>query len=71
MLEQILENKIGQILLSMVLGLGLAAIFRKVCSGNNCIVVQSPNLQDIKKYYYKIDEDCYRYEPYATKCEAT
>lgn len=70
MLEHILENKIGQILISVILGLGLATIFRKVCSGTNCILIKSPSLEEVNKYYYKIDEDCYKYKPYATQCDA-
>lgn len=71
MLETILENKIGQIVISVILGLGLATIFKKVCTGNNCLVIQSPNLKDLEKYYYKIDDECYKYKPYATSCDVS
>lgn len=70
MFEQILENKFGQIAVSVILGLGLATVFKKVCHGNNCVVIQSPDVKEVEKYYYKIDDDCYKYKAYDTKCES-
>lgn len=68
-LTDIMNNPVGRILISVILGLGLASLFRKVCNSKNCIVIKGPNLQEVEKYYYKIDDDCYKYTPYASKCE--
>ena len=67
----IMNDPIGRIIISILLGLGLASIFRKVCSGNSCVVVQGPSIEEIKKFYYKIDEDCFKYTPYATQCKTS
>jgi hypothetical protein len=67
MIGRILESKIGQILISLILGLGLATVFRKVCK-DNCVVIKGPSFEDIKKYYYKIDDNCFKYTPEATNC---
>lgn len=67
-LSNIMNDPIGRIIVSVLLGLGLASIFRKVCSGNNCVVVKGPGLDEIRKYFYKIDDDCYRYTPIASQC---
>lgn len=69
MISNFLENKFGQIVISIILGFGLATIFRKMCKDNNCIVIQGPKVSDINKYFYKIDEDCYKYTPYVTPCQ--
>lgn len=69
MIQDLLENKVGQIILSVILGLGLATLFRQVCSGNNCILIKSPDLKELDKYYYKIDSQCYKYKPYASSCD--
>lgn len=69
MITDLLESKAGQIIISIILGLGLATIFRKACKDNSCVVVKGPSLKDVEKYYYKLEEDCYKYTPYATKCE--
>lgn len=70
MLSDLMENPTGQMLVSILLGFGLATLFRKVCTGKNCVVVEGPALSDINKYYYKIDESCYKYTPYQTSCDS-
>lgn len=64
-----MEDPVGRIVVSILLGFGLATLFRKVCSGKSCVIVNGPSIQDVKKFYYKIDDDCYKYTPYASKCE--
>ena len=34
---RIFDNKSGQILVSVLLGLGLSSLFRQVCKDNNCL----------------------------------
>ena len=68
MLSKMFENPVGRIILSIILGFGLAALFKQVCKGNECVVVKSPDLSETNKYYYKIDDDCYKYKPIATQC---
>lgn len=58
----------GSRILSVILGLGLASLFRKVCSGDRCVVVKGPKLADVAKHTYRIDERCYVYKPVATTC---
>lgn len=69
MLNEIMDNPNGRILISVLLGFGLATLFRKVCVGKSCIVVQGPPLSDTNKFFYKIDDACYKYTPYETQCE--
>ncbi len=68
MITEVMNNPTGRILVSLILGFGLAAIFRQVCKGDNCVIVKAPDTNDLKKYYYKIDDDCFKYTPVATKC---
>ena len=42
MIGKILKSKHGKIIISIIWGLGLAALFRKVCEGRNCIVIKGP-----------------------------
>ena len=50
------------------MGLGLAALFRKACTDNKCIVIKGPNVDEIKHTYYKVNDDCYKYEPVFSEC---
>lgn len=68
MFSGFLDSPIGKIVISIILGFGLATIFRKVCRDNNCIMITGPKIADTDKYYYKIDDDCFKYKPYVTSC---
>lgn len=63
-----LNSQTGSYIISIILGLGLAALFRKACKENNCIVIKGPNTEDVSKYTYKINEECYKYSPVFTEC---
>ena len=69
-IQKVISSPTGSIFLSIILGLGLAAIFRKACKGNDCIVVKAPRASDVDKLFFKIDHDCYKYEPRVTSCSA-
>ena len=66
-LKRLVTSDFGIKLLSIILGLGLASIFRKVCSNNNCLVIKGPKIVEMDKYY-KIDKKCYKYNPYPINC---
>lgn len=62
------KSESGRIILSIILGLGLATAFQKVCKGNNCVVIKGPPMKEINNIHYKIDDECYKYSPYVRKC---
>jgi hypothetical protein len=66
----VLKTPHGRMFFSILLGLGLAALFRKACDNNSCIVIDGPDPKDIRKYYYKMDGSCYKYAPVMTECGA-
>ena len=68
MLTEVFSSKESLILLSIILGFGLATMFRQVCKGHSCIVIQGPPMKEINNSIYRIDDTCYMYTPYATKC---
>jgi hypothetical protein len=67
-IQDIMKDDVGIKVISVILGLGLAAIFRKTCVGNGCVVVKSPGKRELDDYIYKLQDDCYKYTPYAVKC---
>ena len=68
-IKKILRKEKSIIIISIVLGLGLAALFRKACTDKKCIVVEGPSLEDTDRYYYKINDTCYKYEPVVSECD--
>ena len=37
---RLFETDSGKIIISIILGLGLASMFRKICNENNCLVIK-------------------------------
>lgn len=70
MLTNILETDSGAIVVSVIIGLGLASFFRKVCKDGRCVVIKGPDVKEISENAYKLDNECYKYKPVVTKCES-
>ena len=66
--KRLLNTPFGQILLSIILGLGLASLFRKVCTDKNCIHFKGAAIKDIDGKTYMHDEKCYKYSAVPVKC---
>ena len=63
------HTETGKYIMSILLGFGLASLFRVVCKEKNCIIFHAPPLDEIKDKIFKYDNKCYKYEPTPTKCE--
>ena len=67
-LSKFVHSETGRYLMSVILGLGLATFFRKICSGKNCVVSKAPPLEEIEDKIYKFDKKCYKLEKNAEQC---
>lgn len=65
---EFLRSKEGAMLTSVLLGLGLASMFRYTCVGDSCVVVQAPDFEELSRTIYEMDGNCYKYTPSATVC---
>jgi len=66
-MKEVLNNQTGRIIISLILGFGIAALFRKSCEGGKCIVIHAPP-KDIEKNIYKHNDKCVKFTPETTKC---
>ena len=69
--RRLIYSKFGKVVVSILLGLGLATLFRKVCNERNCMVFKAPQLKEIKNKVFKFDSKCYKYEENAQSCKNT
>lgn len=67
-LQKAIHTKFGQITISIILGLGLASLFRKVCDGANCLKFISPLVKEVEDSIYEYDNECYKFRAKTTKC---
>jgi hypothetical protein len=69
--KRLLGTSLGRNAISILLGLGLATMFRKVCNDKNCIVFNGPIITDIEDKTFKHGEKCYKYKSMSDKCDTT
>lgn len=66
-IHRLFYEREGQIVVSALFGLALALIFRRVCTGD-CVLYFAPNVSDIQGKTFILEDTCYKYSPYAVKC---
>ena len=67
-LGKFVHTENGRIIMSILLGFGLASLFRTVCKNNDCLIFHAPPLEQINNKIYKSGDKCVKYNPVATKC---
>ena len=67
-LSKFVNSNTGRNVMSIILGIGLATLFRTMCNGKNCIIIKAPPLEEIDDKIYKFDNKCYKLEKTAVKC---
>lgn len=67
-IKRLLYGDIGKIFISVLLGLGLATLFRKVCKNRDCIVFHAPDINKIRGQVFKFENKCYTFKEKITKC---
>lgn len=67
--NSILKSKNAKIIFSIIWGLGLASLFRRVCKGRGCIVYKAPSPENIRGKAFRFNNKCYNYVPRLVKCQ--
>jgi len=57
-------------LLSFFIGFGIAAMFRPMCRGSDCIVLHGPPVRDVIDKVYQMGERCVEFTTEVTACPA-
>ncbi len=67
--NRLLHTDLGRVFLSILMGMGLATLFRKVCTDKKCILFNGPIIGDFDKKTYQYDGKCYKYKTVGAKCD--
>ena len=70
-LKKLLYSQPGKIIISIILGLGLATMFRKACNERNCLKFIGPSVEELREKTYKFDNKCYTFQTTAETCSKT
>ena len=68
-LDKFVHSHTGKIIMSLLLGVGLATFFRSVCKGKQCRIIEAPPMEEIEDQTYRFDGKCYKLEKNAIKCD--
>ena len=69
--KRLLYTDLGRIFMSIILGLGFATLFRKVCTDKNCLRFNGPIISDLEGKIYKHGDKCFKYSSNTDKCDST
>ena len=67
-LKKIINSRQGKIIISIILGLGLATMFKRVCKGKKCVIFEKAADDEIDDKVFKYDKKCYKFKLENTLC---
>ena len=67
--KRMLNTELGRFFISVLLGLGLATLFRKACTDGSCIRFNGPVIDEVHGKIYQFGEFCYKYKLIPDKCD--
>lgn len=66
-IQSFLKSDSGRNVVSVVLGLGLASLFYKVCNDKQCVKFIAPSTKDMGDAY-KYNDKCYKFNMQGQTC---
>lgn len=67
-IKNIVNSKRGKIVFSILLGFGLATLFRQSCKSNKCLIFKAPSLDKIKNKVFNYNNKCYKFTETSVSC---
>ena len=66
--KRLLYTPVSKYVISIILGFGLATLFRKVCNDRSCMIFKAPQLNKIKGQVFKFGKKCYKFNEEIENC---
>ena len=66
--KKVIHTDFGKYIVSIILGIGLAGLFRKSCNDRKCIKFVGPPMDDIQGNVYSHNNKCYKFNEKSVKC---
>jgi hypothetical protein len=71
MIWDLLKSKRFNLIFSFLLGLGLAAILRPACKGDQCLVAKAPPVHEVEKTTYQLGSKCFQFSVENRECKGS
>lgn len=70
-LQKTINSQYGKILVSILLGLGLASLFRRTCHGEGCLKFVAPLVSDVENKVFQHGNNCHKFKAVTKNCESS
>lgn len=64
----LMENPWIAAFVSFMIGFGIAAMFRPLCQGSECVVINGPPVSDVVNKVYQMGEKCVEFTTEVVDC---
>lgn len=71
MIWDFLKSKKFNLVFSFLLGLGLAAILRPACKGDQCLILKAPPVHEVESTTYQLGSKCFQFTLESKECPAS
>lgn len=68
-ISKLIQSYTGKTIISILLGLGLATLFRKACKDRQCMVFYAAPTERVHDKIYKFNDKCYTFNNLAKSCD--
>ena len=68
-IRKLLYGPYSKYVVAILLGFGLATLFRASCKDNSCVVYKAAPMKLIDGKIYKFGDGCYTFKPEAAQCD--
>ena len=68
MIWDLLKSKKFNVVFSLLIGLGLAAILRPACKGDQCLVMKAPPVHEVDSTTYQLGSKCFQFKVETGEC---
>lgn len=65
---EFLKTKSFTYLFSFLVGLGMMALLRPICKGDECLIQKAPNVNEITTSTYQLGSKCYQFRTEPVDC---
>ena len=71
MIWDLLKSKKFNFVFSFIVGLGLAAILRPACKGDQCLTLKAPPVHEVEKTTYQLGSKCFQFSLQSKDCPSS
>lgn len=68
-ISKLIQSYTGKTIISILLGLGLATLFRKACKDRQCMVFYAAPIEKVHDKVYKFNDKCYNFKSATVSCD--